>query len=420
MVVSSSIAEGRQCKVNEVILTSRIQGLAPVSQVKGVTVKRANEDFSNLLIEDLIKSKGQRSSCPTVNSFCHKLARMMKKQGASAFRKVHRSYCEENITVKSSRTPNDTYLSAAWGMSQASGVDAKVADAWDVTTGKSSVVVAIVDSGVYVNHPDLKKNIWKNPREIAGNNKDDDGNGYVDDVNGISTIDGVKSLVDENGHGTHVAGIIGAVGNNNRGVVGVNWKVSMMVVRMLDADGSGDLSDALEAYRYILQQKRRGINVVAINNSWGAVGSSSSLAKLVKSAESRGIISVAAAGNETSNNDNVSTIPAGIDTLGLISVASVDSLGNLSSFSNYGETVDIAAPGDEIASTYLKGKYVYLSGTSMAAPFVTGAIALTVANQGKLSVAEMRSRIVDRGTTLSSLSGAVGSGKMLNVLAAVQ
>ena len=182
--------------------------------------------------------------------------------------------------------------------------DIDAPEAWEITTGSRDVVIGVIDSGVDITHPDLAANIWVNPGETPNNGIDDDGNGFIDDVNGWDFYDDDNTPNDGNGHGTHVAGTIGAVGNNNSGIAGVNWEVSLLPLRFLGDDGSGWTSDAVAAVNYATMLKRDfGINVVATNNSWGGGGYSRTLDRAIEAANDQGIMFVAAAGNQGSNND---------------------------------------------------------------------------------------------------------------------
>lgn len=278
---------------------------------------------------------------------------------------------------------NDPQFSGLWGLEN-NGQSGGTADAdinaslmWDYQTGDENIVIAIIDTGVDYNHQDLAANMWRNPQEIPGNNKDDDGNGYVDDVYGISAITGRGDPMDDNRHGTHVAGTIGAVGNNAKGVVGVAQKVKILGCKFLSASGSGSISDAIECMDYIAQLKSRGVNIKASNNSWGGGGSSQAMLDAIKEHHRLGMLFIAAAGNEANNNDNIGSYPANYKVDNVISVAAIDRNDELASFSNYGKkTVHIAAPGVSILSTLPNNSYGSLSGTSMASPHVAGLAAI--------------------------------------------
>ena len=284
-------------------------------------------------------------------------------------------------------TPNDPDLPSLWGMTQI-----RMPGAWDLSTGSSSVVLASLDTGVDYTHPDLAANMWHNPGEIAGNGLDDDGNGYVDDIYGIaSASDAVdpSDPMDVQGHGTHTAGTMAGVGDNGTGVAGVAWHASIMALRFFDASGLGATSDAIACIDYVITMKERGVNVVAINASWGSSENSAFLRWAIEAAGDAGIIVVAAAGNGGGDkigddNDTVPYYPASYDCANIIAVAASDAADALTEFSNYGAaSVDLVAPGIDIWSTVptamVPAGYAFKKGTSMAAPHVTGTIALCAA-----------------------------------------
>ena len=302
--------------------------------------------------------------------------------------------------------PDDPSYQSMWGLSDAEGISA--ARAWDLSTGSDATVVAVIDTGVDYTHPDLAANIWVNPGEIAANGIDDDGNGYIDDLHGINAVDGALNPgnpFDDHYHGTHVAGTIGAVGNNGVGVVGVNHRVKIMALKFIAASGSGQLADAIKAIDYMVNMKvLYGINVLVSNNSWGGGGYSLALQQAIQRARSAGIIFVAAAGNEASDTDAWETYPAAYEVDNVVSVAALGQDQRLASFSNYGESsVDIAAPGDGILSTLPANTYGNLSGTSMATPHVAGALALLFAREPGLSFLEAIDRLYLTGRELPSL-----------------
>nr|MDQ4008996.1 S8 family serine peptidase [Actinomycetota bacterium] len=264
-------------------------------------------------------------------------------------------YAEPNFTATVAATPNDPAYPRLWGLhntgqfqaGQAGALDADIdaPEAWEHTTGDSAVTVAVVDSGVAIDHPDLDANIWSNPREVSGNGEDDDANGYVDDVHGWDWVDGDRAPHDLNGHGTHVAGTIGAVGDNGVGVTGVAWDVSLMPLRALGADGSGSYADIVDAFAYAAVN---GADVV--NASLGGPYYSQALHDVI--ARSPDTLFVVAAGNSGSDNETAPEYPCNYETTNLICVAATDNRDRLAAFSNYGATsVDLAAPGASILST---------------------------------------------------------------------
>ena len=338
------------------------------------------------------------------------------------------SYVEPDFVIASTAIPNDPSLGQLWGLTnvgQSGGVtdvDIDAPEAWNTTTGSRSVVVAIIDTGMDSKHPDLAANAWRNPGEVAGDGIDNDRNGFVDDIGGWDFANNDASPTDDNGHGTHVAGTIGAVGNNGSGVVGVNWQVSLMPLKFLNASGSGTTSAAVAAINYATRMRRDfGINIVATNNSWGGGGLSTALRDAINAGANAGILFVAAAGNESNNNDASPSYPASHPSTSVISVAATDRSNRLAGFSNYGATsVDLAAPGVAILSTTPNGSYSSYSGTSMATPHVTGTVALLAAAYPQATAAEIRTAILSSVTRVAGLTGKVATGGLLNAAAALQ
>ena len=331
-------------------------------------------------------------------------------------------YAEPDYIVSASVTPDDSSYASLWGMNntgQTGGVadaDIDAPEAWDISTGSHDVVVGVIDTGVDHTHPDLIANIWTNPAEIAGDGIDNDGNGFIDDMHGISAITSIGDPMDDNGHGSHVSGTIGATGNNGLGVVGVNHNVSIIGCKFLDASGSGSLSDALTCIDYFVDLKNNGVNVRATNNSWGGGGFSQALSDAITSSEEANILFVAAAGNDAYDNDAQSSYPSGYPHDSVLAVASTTHTDDMSSFSQWGlTTVDLGAPGSDILSTVPGGGYASYSGTSMATPHVTGAAALAWSVNPELSAIEMKDLLMSSGDDNAALSGKTASGKRLNV-----
>lgn len=358
-------------------------------------------------------------------------------------------YAEPNWKLNNNAISNDTSYTngSLWGMESddaplnigpagtTSVFGSQAEEAWNSGyTGSSNIVVGIIDEGIDINHPDLASNIWVNPYEVAGNGVDDDGNGYIDDINGWDFYYDDNTVYDagEDSHGTHVAGTIGGVGGNGLGVAGVNWDVSMISAKFL-GPGGGYTSDAVRAVDYLTDLKtRHGINIVASNNSWGGGGYSQALHDAILRHAKADILFVAAAGNSASNNDLTNNFPSNYSTLsgtvneaaasyeGVIAVASITSAGAMSSFSSYGATkVDIGAPGSSIISTVPNNSYATYSGTSMATPHVTGAVALYASKFPDASAEQIRNAILATATPTTSLTGKTVTGGRLNVSAAL-
>jgi len=353
-------------------------------------------------------------------------------------------YAEPNFIRHRAAVPNDSRYSEEWAMNNGgqlfgvAGADIKAESAWNITTGSSSVVVAVVDEGVDVNHQDLQQNVWHNPGEIPGNGIDDDGDGYVDDVNGFdffhndgSVYDGPGtnpdgSIIDE--HGTHVAGTIGATGNNALGVVGVNWQVSLMSLKFLGPDG-GSSADLLKALTYAKLMRDRwvssggtqGANVRITNNSYAGGGYSQAEADAIQALNASGILFVVAAGNESQDNNRGPTYPANYDLPNVISVAATTRSDNLANFSNRGShTVQIGAPGAEILSTTPGNNYRSLDGTSMASPHVAGVAALVLAAHPEFTIARLRSALLFGGDPKPALDQSTVTGRRLNAFGSLQ
>lgn len=326
-------------------------------------------------------------------------------------------FAEPDYVVEAIAVPNDPQYANLWGLNDTATPDADInaAQAWDLTAGDPNMVVAIIDSGIDYNHPDLAANIWTNPGEIPGNKIDDDKNGYVDDVHGYDFVgSGDADPLDDNGHGTHTAGTIGAVGNNGIGVAGVNWHVKLMALKFLDANGSGYTSDAVEALQYAT---RMGVKVS--NNSWGGGGYSQTLYDAINAAKAVGHLFVAAAGNSGTNNDTTPAYPASYTLDNVIAVAAIDGNAARASFSNYGAaSVDLGAPGVNILSTTPNNNYSYYSGTSMATPHVAGAAALLYGGCSGFTYGEVRDLLLANTRPLAALADKTFTGGALDLNAA--
>ncbi|NIM10963.1 MAG: PKD domain-containing protein [Candidatus Aminicenantes bacterium] len=325
-------------------------------------------------------------------------------------------------------TPNDPRFSELWGMhntGQTGGTadaDIDAPEAWDLATGSADVIVAVVDTGINYNHTDLAPNMWKNPGEIAGNGQDDDGNGYIDDIYGIDTVNDDTNPIDDNGHGSHCAGTIGAKGNDGFGVVGVNWNVKFMALKSFNSGGSGYTSDSVTCYEYLIDQKQRGQNIVAVSNSWSGSSYVQDLVDVINIAGQEGILSVCAAGNNSRDNDQTPIYPACYDSVYVISVAATDHNDALASFSNWGAvSVDLSAPGVNVLSCVHTGNdFGQKSGTSMATPHVSGAVALLASVFSNDTPQQRKDRILNFVDPIPAMSGKCVSGGRLNVFKAVQ
>ena len=332
---------------------------------------------------------------------------------------------QPNFFYRLLSTPNDPEFGA--GMYGLTKISAPAA--WDLSTGSSTVVVADIDTGLRYTHEDIAANAWKNLGEINGNGIDDDGNGFVDDYYGYDFFYNDSDPLDQNGHGTHTAGTIGAVGNNGIGVVGVNWNVKLMSIKIYSPAGTDTTSAMLiNAYNYVTMMKNRGVNIRVTNNSYGGCNEACGYDQATKDAldamGNAGILNVFAAGNENANNDTTAapSFPATYTSPSIIAVAASTSTDTRSSFSSYGVvSVDLAAPGSAIRSTWSSSDTAYanLSGTSMATPHVAGAAALLASYNPNLSVASLKATLLNTVDQLPQWNGLVKTGGRLNVSSAL-
>ncbi|MDC9501635.1 S8 family serine peptidase [Pseudoalteromonas sp. Angola-18] len=348
----------------------------------------------------------------------------MSTKEAIARLKSHQAieYVEPDYQVSIAQTPDDPRFDELWGLNndgQTGGTadaDIDAVEAWDISTGSRDVVVGVIDTGIDYSHSDLASNMWVNSSEVPGDGIDNDGNGFVDDVHGINAITNSGDPMDDEGHGTHVSGTIGASGNNATGVVGVNHEVSLVGCKFLDAAGNGSTSDAIKCIDYMVGLKNAGVNLRVLNNSWGGGGYSQALADAIASSEAADLLFVAAAGNDTIDNDVNPHYPSNYENASVLSVASTDQTDNISWFSHYGLTsVDMGAPGSAILSTTPGESYASYSGTSMATPHVAGAAALVLSINPELNTQELKELLMSSGDANTALQGVTVAGTRLNV-----
>ena len=345
-------------------------------------------------------------------------------------------YAEPNYVLHATATPNDFYFPFyLWGLHNTgqnilgtvgiAGADIHATQAWDITTGSRANVVAVIDTGIGYTHPDLALNVWSAPSAFQVNI----GGTVITcaaGTHGFNAITKTCDPMDDNNHGSHVSGTIGAVGNNGQGVVGVNWTASIMGSKFLDSTGSGYISDAVNAIDFVIQAKAAfaatsGANVRVLSNSWGGGGFSQAFLDEMNLANANDMLFVAAAGNYSSNNDFYPFYPARYGTPNEIVVAATDNTDRLAYFSDYGYSVDLAAPGVSVLSTTIVGGagYQFYDGTSMATPHVSGAAAL-VLSACPASTANLKSALVNSVDVIAGLGGYVGTSGRLNVYRALQ
>lgn len=403
--------EGRQVVANEVLV--KFHGSATA-----ISIAEAGQD-ADVDSEEEVNGHGVR------------LFHSRSKDVATLLRELRGradvAYAEPNYILRADLTPNDPSFASLWGLRNTGqviggvagtpGADISATSAWNTSTGSTANVVAVVDTGIDYNHPDLAANVWSAPAAFtvtfgatsvtcpAGSH-------------GFNAITNSCDPLDDNNHGTHCSGTIGGVGNNGVGVAGVNWTASIMGAKFLNASGSGTTANAIKAIEFTIQAKQifgANANVRVLSNSWGGGGFSQSLLDAINLANANNMLFVAAAGNNGSNNDSFPFYPANYNAPNVVAVAATNNQDGIASFSNFGATtVDLGAPGVNILSTTINNTYSFFSGTSMAAPHVAGAAAL-VLSVCSLDTAALRSNLLGNVDAISSLAGKTVTGGRLNV-----
>jgi subtilisin family serine protease len=390
--------------------------------------RQALRDRAGAKLEEVLPLRGLQLVQPGPGSSATETVRRLERSPRVL-------YAEPDLTRKAAALPNDTHFNLEWGLDntgQTADGDAGTPDAdidapeaWDINTGSSAITAGILDTGIDAAHPDLSPNIWANPGESGGgretNGVDDDGNGLVDDAHGWDWVDGDADTADDNGHGTHTAGTLGARGNDGVGVAGVGWTIGLAPLRVLDSNGNGNVSHLILAYSYA---RAKGFRVV--NGSLGSGGFSAAERDALAAAPNT--LFVFAAGNGSLDNDSDPTYPCSYNLPNVLCVAASDGDDGLASFSNYGATtVHLAAPGERIVSTWPASEcgaetppcWAYSDGTSRSAPFVAGAAALVWGLDAAASVATVRSAILDNVDPKPGLAGKTVTGGRLNAFRAV-
>lgn len=337
------------------------------------------------------------------------------------------AFAEPNfVLLDTAAFPNDSRFGEQWSLNntgQTGGtVDADIdaPEAWELVTGNSDVVVGLIDSGVDYTHPDLASNIWTNPGEIPDDGLDNDGNGYVDDFYGWDFVNGDNDPLDDNGHGTHVAGTLAAIGNNANGVTGVAWNSKIMALKFLNSSGVGSIAGAVAAMSYATSMCERGVNIRMTNNSWGGGGYSQALADAIEASAQCDMLFLASVGNKNADTDVTPSYPASYNLDNVIAVAASDGNDTKAAFSDFGSTsVDLAAPGVGILSTARGGGYSVKSGTSMAVPHVSGVAALAWSAVPDASYQQVRDAILGGADAIASMAGTSVTGGRLNALGAL-
>lgn len=388
-------------------------------KIKNKIYQRFGYFSDGLFRKQLTKRFGAREATPIAGTEKW-TARAIRGKKYRRFRRAQRkskiTQADINYKIHSFAT-NDFFMKFGllWGldnvgflgMGGGSDIDIDAPEAWQRTRGDKSLIVAVLDTGAALSHPDLVDKIYINLNEEL-NGVDDDGNGYIDDISGWDFHNDDNDPNDDNFHGSHVAGTIAALGDNGKGVIGVAPNVQILPLKVIGGNGEGDTEALIRAINYVIGLRQRGANIRVMNASLGGGGKQEATEEALRRADRAGITFVAAAGNSTANNDTEAVYPASYQVPNVIAVASLNSTGALSSFSNYGaKTVHVAAPGENIWSTILFNLYLPSSGTSMAAPHVAGIAALVHSQFPQLSPSRVIKRIESSVKPLSGLEGKV-------------
>ncbi len=418
------VVNGRRAFPNRVLArlrpqNSRESAALSLGPQSGVRILRASKLVPGLLEIDV--DPGQGGARPL--AVTHRSGAELSTRIAALHATGQFAYVEPDYISTLQGQPTDKWQALdLWGLKNPgtngqTGVDIDAARAWNFVNGKPEVIVAVFDTGIRTTHRELAPNLWVNPGEIPGNGLDDDGDGFVDDVNGVNLINSSSPLLDDNGHGTHVAGTIAASGTDGGGLVGVAWGCRIMGIKAADAAGRFTSSTIIQGLEYAT---RHGARVV--NASFGGTSFSQAEYDAFAAANTAGVTVICAAGNDGQNNDILPHFPASYRLPNVISVEAVDRYGRLPDFSDFGATsVDVAAPGVGIVSCAFKTDNTLrvLSGTSMAAPHVTGVAALLLSAYPRITVSELRQRLIHSSVPLASLTSKVASGGVVSAFRAL-
>lgn len=411
---------------NESLLTPG-SALAAVLADNGLSVLQTFSNLPRLLVLSVNTPLPASAIAPDMAIRNHSRLARLKQAQAKAQATGFFEYVEFDFIRRINRAPVDPFFTTnrLWGLRNRGEdggtpfVDIESEQAWDITVGNKDIVVAVTDTGIRYTHRELVDNMWKNTAETPANGRDDDGNGFKDDIHGIDAlVERGGDPMDDDGHGTHVAGTIGARANGGGSLVGVAWDVKLMALRFISASGGGSDSGAILCINYAITHKAD-----VINASWGGPGFSRSLLEAIDRCRIAGIVFVAAAGNESNNNDARPSYPASYGLDNIVSVAAIDRTGNMASFSNYGSSsVDVGAPGVRIWSSTAEDdtSYEALAGTSMAAPHVAGIAALLRAVNRRVSFNDIKRFLAEGATPLPSISGNTVTGALVNAFGALR
>jgi hypothetical protein len=391
--------------------TDTVPGEIIVKYRSGVTTERRRQ------AESVLPAAARVQSLDLIRAEHLRVSGMSVEQAMAILRaNPDVEYAEPNHYVYAQVIPNDTYFAQLWGLRNTgqgggyAGDDIKATQAWDLYTGDPNLKIGVIDTGIDYTHPDLAANIWTNPGETPGNGKDDDHNGYVDDVHGYDCLNHDGDPMDDGYHGTHVAGTIGAVGNNAAGVTGVAWQCKMVAIKFMDPTGIGTEADAIAAIGYSVV-----VGCRLTNNSWGNMSGGQPMLDAINAAGGAGQLMVFAAGNNGWNIDMVPFYPPSYIAPNMITVTSTDGRDLRPTLTNYGAlTVNLGAPGYGIYSCKPANQYQSLNGTSMAAPHVTGTAALAMGKFPTATMAQIRQLILANTDPIASMNGITTTGGRLN------